>query len=97
MLISTVAQNQPQATQLSQLTFLPAMLLSGYLAPRETLPGPLYWLSNIFPVTFYIQIARGIMVRGAGFFDLLPQVLALSFMAVGLLYLSTTRFRKSLS
>ena len=95
LLISTVAQNQPQAQQLAQLTFLPAMLLSGYLAPRETLPGPLYLLSNIFPVTFFIQIARAIMVRGAGLSDLVPQVLALCFMAAGLIYLSTSRFHKS--
>ena len=97
LLISAVAKNQGHAMQLAQLTFLPAILLSGYLAPRETLPSVLYWLSDMFPVTFYIQITRGVMVRGAGFMDLLPQVLALCFMSVVLLYLSIARFRKSIS
>ena len=61
-----MAQNQAQALQMTQLTLLPAILLSGYIAPRETLPVPLYLLSNIFPVTHFIQISRGIVVRGTG-------------------------------
>ena len=73
LVISTVAQNQAQAFQFAQLTMMPSILLSGYLAPRETLPGPLYLLSNIFPVTYFIQIARGVMLRGTGAIDLVPK------------------------
>jgi ABC-type multidrug transport system permease subunit len=97
LFISTVAQNQAQSLQLTLLTLLPSILLSGYIAPRETLPGPLYLLSDFFPVTFFIQIMRGIVVRGAGFWDLLPSVLALLLLTVILLALSTTRFRKSVA
>lgn len=97
LLISTVAQNQAQSLQLTILTLLPAILLSGYIAPRETLPGPLLLLSNIIPVTYFIQIMRGIVVRGAGPGDLLPSVLALMLLTVILLALSTSRFRKSVA
>jgi ABC-type multidrug transport system permease subunit len=97
LFISTVAQNQAQSLQLTLLTLLPSILLSGYIAPRETLPGPLYLLSNVLPVTYFIQIIRGIMVRGAGLFDLLPSVVALLLLTVILLALSTSRFRKSVA
>jgi ABC transporter DrrB family efflux protein len=97
LLISTVAQNQAQALQLTMLTVLPSVLLSGYIAPRETLPGPLYLISNLLPVTYFIQILRGIIVRGAGLTDLWPSVLALVGISVILISLATTRFRKSIS
>ena len=97
LLISTVAKSQGQALQMVLLTLLPSILLSGYIAPRETLPLPLYLLSNVFPVTYYIQIMRGIVVRGAGFADLLPAVLSLSLIAFVLLALATSRFRKSIA
>ena len=97
LLISTVAQTQGQALQFTLLTLLPSILLSGYIAPRETLPAPLYLLSTVFPVTHFIQIIRGVVVRGAGFTDLLPSVLSLLLIALILLTLSTTRFRKSIA
>ena len=97
LLISTVAQTQGQAMLGTILTLLPSILLSGYIAPRETLPGVLYLLSDVFPVTYFIQIARGIIVRGAGFFDLLPNLLALLIIAAVLLTLATIRFRKSVA
>ena len=97
LFISTVAQNQAQSLQLTILTLLPSILLSGYIAPRETLPGPLYLLSDLIPVTYFIQIMRGIVVRGAGLLDLLPSVLALILLTVALLTLATTRFRKSIA
>ncbi|HEV2473286.1 MAG TPA: ABC transporter permease [Chthonomonadales bacterium] len=95
LFISTVARNQAQAMQMTQLTTLPAILLSGYIAPRATLPGPLYLLSELFPVTHFIKITRGIAVRGAGFIDLLPSVLALLALTAGLITAATVRFRKS--
>lgn len=95
--ISTVAQNQAQAMQLTMLTFLPSVLLSGYLAPRETLPLPLHFLSNLIPVTWYIQITRGIMVRGAGLADLWQPLLFLCTIVLVLIAFSTARFSKSSS
>jgi ABC-type multidrug transport system permease subunit len=95
LLISAIAQNQAQALQMTMLALLPSILLSGYIAPRETLPGALYLLSDLIPVTYFIQIIRGVAVRGAGFIDLLPSVLALLLLTFALLALSTLRFRKS--
>jgi ABC-type multidrug transport system permease subunit len=97
LFISTVAQNQAQAMQFSLLVTLPAVLLSGYIAPRETLPWPLYMLGNLFPVTHFIQISRAIVSRGAGFTDVLPSVGWLIFLSVALIAASTARFRKSLT
>jgi ABC-type multidrug transport system permease subunit len=95
LLISTVAQNQGQALQLTLLTLLPSVLLSGYIAPRETLPGPLYLLSNFIPVTHFIQILRGILVRGTAAVDLAPSLVALLLLTAALLTAAVTRFRKT--
>lgn len=95
LLISTIAQNQAQALQLTMLTVMPSILLSGYISPRDTLPGALYLLSDFIPVTHFIAISRGIVVRGAGFMDLLPSALWLCGLSVVLISAATLRFRKS--
>jgi ABC transporter DrrB family efflux protein len=97
LLISTVSRNQAQALQLTLLLTMPSILLSGFMFPRETMPGPLYLLTFAIPVTHFIEILRGVIVRGAGFLDLWPSVTALILLTVILLTLSTTRFRKSLA
>lgn len=97
LLISTISKTQAQAMQMVQLTLLPSILLSGYVAPRETMPGWLYFLSSFFPATHYIQITRGIMVRGAGLSDMITPFAILIVMAVALVAISARQFRKSLS
>lgn len=96
LLISTFAQNQAQAMQMTMLTVMPSILISGYITPRETLPGALYILSCIFPVTHFMQIVRGIMVRGATLSDVAPSVGALLLITVILLTAATLRFRKTM-
>lgn len=97
LLISTVSQTQGQALQFAMLTMLPSILLSGYVSPRETMPGPLYLISTILPATHFIQISRGIIVRGAGLMDLMPQLGALLVIGSILIFASTARFRKSIA
>lgn len=97
LLISTIAQTQGQALQMTMLTLLPSILLSGFMFPRETMPGPIYLLSFIFPVTFFIEALRGVIIRGAGPADLWPSVLALLILMVALIGAATVRFRKSLA
>lgn len=97
LFISTVAQNQAQALQLALLITMPSILMSGFVFPRETMPGPLYLLSFAIPVTWFLDILRGIVVRGAGLLDLFPSVLSLLILTVVLLALSTSRFRKSIA
>lgn len=95
LLISSIAQNQAQALQMTLLITLPSILMSGFVFPRDTMPGPLFLLSYAFPVTFFLTILRGVVVRGAGLSDLWPSVLALLVITALLLGVATMRFRKS--
>jgi len=97
LLISTFSQTQGQALQFTQLVLMPSILLSGYVSPRDTMPGWLYLISTVMPATHYIQITRGIMIRGAGFTDLLTPFFVLTAMALLLVLASTASFRKSLA
>lgn len=97
LVISTVAQTQGQALQFTMLTVMPSILLSGYVSPRETMPGWLWVISNGVPATHYVAITRGIMVRGASFADLAGPLLALVGLATTLIVVATTRFRKSIA
>jgi ABC-type multidrug transport system permease subunit len=96
ILISTVAQNQAQATQLGLLVMLPSVLLTGFLFPREQMPLPIYALSFAIPATYYIEILRGVILRAAGFEHVWPQAVALGVFAVVILTISTLRFHKRL-
>jgi ABC transporter DrrB family efflux protein len=97
LLISTIAQNQAQALQMTLLIMLPSILMSGFMFPRETMPGALYLVSNALPITYFLEILRGIIVRGAVLNDLWPSILALVLIAAFLLALSASRFRKSIA
>jgi ABC transporter DrrB family efflux protein len=96
LMISTFARNQIQAMQMALLTMLPSILLSGFVFPRENMPLPMYWASFLIPVTYFIEILRGIILRGAGLFDLTDSVLGLALCCVIILALSVWRFQKSL-
>ncbi|MBN9500213.1 MAG: hypothetical protein BGO01_05245 [Armatimonadetes bacterium 55-13] len=97
LLISTAAQNQAQALQFAMLTLMPSVLMSGFIFPRETMPGTIYIISEVLPLTHYLNIVRGVIVRGAAFWDLLPSAGILMLIASALIFVSTRRFRKSLS
>jgi ABC-type multidrug transport system permease subunit len=95
LLISTIARSQAQALQITLLITLPSILMSGFVFPRDTMPGPLFLATHALPLTFFLEILRGVAVRGAGLADLWVQVAALLAITTLLLGLSTTRFRKS--
>lgn len=97
LVISTVSQTQAQALQFTLMVMLPSILMSGFVAPRETMPGALYILSEVLPVTHFLQVLRGIIVRGAGLTDILPSVAALLIITGALIALAVTRFRKSIA
>lgn len=97
LLISTFAENQGQALQFTMLITLPSVLMSGFVFPRETMPGILYLISEAIPVTYFLGIIRGVVVRGAGLGDLWPNVWPLVLISIILLAVSTARFRKSAS
>jgi len=77
ILISTVARTQMQATQMSFFTFLPSILLSGFVFPREAMPEIFFQFSRLLPLTYFLRIIRGIMLKGAGWGALGENVLAL--------------------
>ena len=97
ILISSRAQSQMEAMQKAMGLTLPAIFLSGYVFPISSLPVPLQIFSKIIPATHFIKIARGIIIRGATFTDLWPNVAALLLISTVLIILSAGAFRKTVS
>ena len=75
---------------------LPSMLLSGFIFPIATLPPFLQFVGGLFPLTYFIYILRGVVIKGVGLESIVPQTIALAFFAVLLLGLASLRFRKTL-
>ncbi len=97
LLVSTFASTQIQAVQLAFLIVLPSVLLSGFVFPQETMPMPIYIIAQGIPLTYYIRILRGIIIRGAGFYDLWHSAATLVGIGFTVLTISALRFRKTLS
>ncbi|MEX2152980.1 MAG: ABC transporter permease [Gemmatimonadaceae bacterium] len=96
LFVSTIAQTQAQAMQLSFMFMLPNILLSGYMFPREAMPVPAQWIGLLLPLTYYLQILRGILLREAGFESIWPEALVLAVFATGVIALSVRRFSKTI-
>lgn len=96
ILISSVSKTQMQAMQMSLFIFLPSVMLSGFMFPRESMPGLFYWLGNLLPLTYYLQILRGIVLKGNSLALLWGQVLALTVFICATLGLSVKKFKKTL-
>lgn len=96
LLISTISRTQLQATQLSIFVMLPSMLLTGFVFPRDTMPWPLYDLGFLVPLTFFLRILRGVMLKGVGLDVLWVDVLPMTVLGLSLFLLSASRFRKQL-
>jgi ABC-2 type transport system permease protein len=92
ILISSKANSQAEAMQLAFLTILPSIFFSGYIFPRETMPWIFHTLSYLVPATYFINITRGIILRGAGVVHLWIDGLALFAMGTVLLILAARRF-----
>ena len=96
ILISSKAGTQAQAMQLAFLTILPSIFFSGYIFPRETMPKFFYILSYFVPATYFINITRGIILRGAGWVHLWSDALALFIMGTLLLIIAARRFQNKI-
>ena len=96
IVISTFARNQGEAMQMSMMVMLPAFLLSGFVFPRESMPLPIYLLGFLIPATYYLEILRGIILRGAGWASLWDEALVLLGFGISLMVLSALRFKKRL-
>jgi len=93
ILISSKANSQAEAMQLAFLTILPSIFFSGYIFPRETMPKFFYVLSYFVPATYFIDITRGVILRGAGWAHLWIDAVALFLFGTMLLVIAARRFQ----
>ncbi len=94
--VSTLSRTVPQAMQMGFLAILPSIYLSGLLFPLEGMPEPAQYLARILPITYFLRIIRGIILKGNGLDELWPDVWPLVVFGVVIFTLSVLRFRKSL-
>jgi ABC-2 type transport system permease protein len=94
LLVSTKAQTQNEAMQMSMTVMLPSIFFSGFIFPRETMPWIFYALSTLLPLTYFVQLMRGVVLRGAGVRELWPQLAVLAGMGAALFSLCALRFRR---
>ena len=97
LLVSTISRTQFQAMQASIMILLPSIILSGFVFPVESMPKLAQWISAILPLTYYLRIVRGIIVKGIGMEYLWLDAVILAIMGVITLALATFRVRKSLA
>jgi ABC-2 type transport system permease protein len=97
VLISTVSETQGQAIQLAMMTMLPQILLSGLIFPLHAMAAGVRWIGYLLPLTYFIQVARGVMVKGTPFDALLLPLGMLAAMGLTVLGLSIARFRRDLA
>lgn len=95
LLISTAVKSQVQATQLGFFVMLPNILLSGFMFPREAMPEFAQWIGLALPLTYFLTILRGILLKSASLSAIWPETLALVTMGTVLFSLSVLRFRKT--
>ncbi|MGF1869646.1 ABC transporter permease [Photobacterium indicum] len=96
LLISTIAQTQLQAMQMTIFILLPSILLSGFMFPYEAMPVAAQWISEILPATHFMRMIRGIVLRGADLMDLWRDALWLFVFTVIGIIVASMRFKKSL-
>ena len=96
LMISTLAKSQFQAMQMSFFAFLPSILLSGFMFPFAGMPKPVQWLAELLPLTHFLRLIRGILLRGADLVELWPSALALLAFTAVMMAVAISRFRKRL-
>ena len=96
VLISSVSQNQGQAIQLALMTLLPQIMLSGLIFPLTSMAAGVRWIGYLLPLTYFVEIARGVMLRATPISSLWQPFLYLAVLGVVVVTLSTLRFRRLL-
>ncbi|HEX6262345.1 MAG TPA: ABC transporter permease, partial [Actinomycetota bacterium] len=97
ILVSSVSQNQGQAIQLAMMLLLPQVLLSGMIFPIESMAVGVRWIAYILPLTYFIEIARGVMLRAAPLDALWPYLGLLAALGLVVFGLAVLRFRRDLA
>lgn len=96
ILISTVSRTQRQAMQGAFFVFLPTILLSGFMFPREGMPVVIQWIGYAIPLTYFLIIVRGIILKGIGVVELSGQIIPLAILGLLFFTVSVARFQKRL-
>ena len=96
LVISAAARTQFQAMQMAFFFFLPSMMLSGFMFPFDAMPRPAQWIGLVFPLTHFLRIARGVLLKGATLESLAGEVAAIAAFLAGGLLVATVSFRKRL-
>jgi ABC-2 type transport system permease protein len=96
LFVSTLVRTQQQAMQASFFFVLPNILLSGFMFPRQAMPLVFQWLGALLPLTHFLKVLRGILLKGVGVSELWQEMLLLVLFAVGLIALAVRRFQKTL-
>jgi ABC-type multidrug transport system permease subunit len=96
LLVATKAENQMQALQMSMTFIMPSVFFSGFIFPRETMPWIFYAIGAVLPTTYFIDLMRAIILRGASFLEYWPALGIMSVMAVLLFCICALRFRKKI-
>jgi ABC transporter DrrB family efflux protein len=97
LLVSSVAQTQLQAMLMTFALTMPSILLSGFFFERELMPTVMQWVGLVIPLTYFLEILRGIVLRGAGLDALWPQVLAMTGLGLLLIVAASIRFARTTS
>lgn len=96
LLISTISHTQLQAMQLSMFLIMPNILLSGFMFPRDAMPSFVYMISNFIPLTYFLKVLRGIILKGIGIQYLWTEFIILVFFGIGFLVLAANKFQKKI-
>ena len=96
LFISTISRTQQQAMMTTSMFFQPFFLLSGFAFPIRNMPEPIQYLTMLNPVRYFMEIVRGIFLKGSGVDVLWPQMVTLAVFGLVILSLSAMRFRKRL-
>jgi drug efflux transport system permease protein len=95
LLISSVARTQAQAMLMSFGVMLPSILLSGFFFERDAMPLAMQWVGYAIPLTYFLEILRGIVLRGETFSALWPSATAMLALGTALIVIASIRFAKS--
>ncbi len=96
LLISTISSTQQEAFMTMFFFMLPIIILGGFMFPVANMPVPFQWLSLLDPLRHYLEIVRGVFLKGAGLGALWTQLAALAIMGPGLLWFAVLRFHKTI-
>jgi ABC-2 type transport system permease protein len=96
LFISTISRTQQQANMATFLLFQPFMMLSGFTFPIRSMPAAVQWFTYFNPMRYFLEVVRGIFLKGSGFDTLWPNLAALAVFGVAILWLSVQRFHKTL-